>query len=488
MMLKNRFLLKHGKRHLSVKSQLGAYLSVEIIIYSMVVALMVAAAGVSMRDFYHDYLIKSSANQITAYQAALRNYVSVQSGLGLPKDASGSDITELVGTDWLKSSVCNGSESDLVEPHSDGYLSCAFPKSTKLRQEFVTRFSYDSATKVFDAQVILSKIEPSNPRDGFMFAARLEQNIHKMMGATASPMASTFLDIVSNEGLALASAAPSATEFGVLKLKVSNSPNTDSWLRTDGSNKMQATLDMNENEIIDVTAVRGFDGLLEIEADTSLQGNLQISEDLEVNGQAGVTGLLTARNDFDLTGDGLLRGNVRVQGGTGLYVDNNFRSQNAVIAQDLNVQNDAFVEADLTVGGRTRLQSNLKVGSYIEAAGLVQAQDFVPTSISLAGNIPVQSSAAIYYATIVNTEFSAAVVQKPNCTGAGLTPLIFGTLINTRSSRSGSYHGSWISTVDNGTSWSLRAREYVDTNYDGVPEEYNSSGGSADIQVITKCG
>jgi hypothetical protein len=203
---------------------------------------------------------------------------------------SGNTITPgvFVGTSWLKASDCSISGSAFGTA-SEAFLPCSFPDKNRYRDDYTTEITVSGDN--VDATISIPWPEVLGVQSAIAAAslrtiAASDSSQIGGMGVTVTPAVLgwlTFKDVSETQ----------VTK--TIEATASNNSALDVWLRTDGSNSMNANLDMNSNSIDDI-------------------------RDLEATGQATVGSLSVSGGSFDsiftqggvfVTGDIISEGEMR---------------------------------------------------------------------------------------------------------------------------------------------------------------------------------
>lgn len=192
-----------------------------IIIALSVMSVVVATASVTMKTWRDQIDARRIGNQLRQYNHGVRAWLA-DAGLS----ASAATVT---GVGWLKDSSCGGTASA-------AFLPCWFPDSLPFGLSYSTSIT-NSGSSV-EALTTVGPIRTSGTvRTDLAGAAALTAASGDAQ--YFSPVDATFYDFSVN------------TTSGAIEARASTAPALDAWLRTDGSNTMNADLAMNGNTVSD---------------------------------------------------------------------------------------------------------------------------------------------------------------------------------------------------------------------------------------------
>lgn len=183
------------------------------------------------------------------------------------------------GVDWLKAPACGG----LATNPPAGYVPCSY-RGGRYGANYQTTFAHDPATNALAVRTTF-QVPPlgDNPRRRIMYAERL---VAAALAAQTSPANSVFFTAFANTPAAAtgpgAAAANPGANAGRVVMLATNAPTNDLWLRTDGTNHMEANLNMGGMSIGNALDGR-FSGNLRVD------GMAQVSDGLTVT--SGTTDL-----------------------------------------------------------------------------------------------------------------------------------------------------------------------------------------------------
>ncbi len=313
-----------------------------------------------------DASINATGEKLAQINNGIRSYVSF--------NALGPAPATQTGIDWLKSPSCGGLPTNPVE----GYIPCSFTDKTHFGQTMTTTFV--KVATLLTATTDVTGLAQSTPdiRDAGRIANAIALRAMSTPGYTQNALGFSFYE--GNPGVNLAAPNPSAQpDYGVIRMIASNAANTDNWIRTDGSNSPQATINWNNQSITDLDQL-----------DSVTQNNSgEITTDTLVS-NSGITntGLLTNNGDVSVTGNAAISGGL-VAGGK-------------ITANELEISG-----AILTSGDDVAIGDKLIAG------------DVLATDLTISGGAYLTK--AVYDVRLVP---AGALVAKPLCP-SGTSPYIF---------------------------------------------------------------
>jgi hypothetical protein len=184
------------------------------------------------------------------------------------------------GFAWLKPPSCGG----LATNPAVGYLSCAY-NGGEYGERFTTRIEVDAANNAVQARVSYVVPLPVNGNSSAVaIASRIAAAASGSAVATVDNAFVTVLSNVADDASTPATAASMAANRGRVLMLVDNAPSNDQWLRTDGTNRMLANLNMGGFSIGNAR-------------DASFSGNVRVSQAMQVD-----QGLTVTTGSADLRG------------------------------------------------------------------------------------------------------------------------------------------------------------------------------------------
>lgn len=211
----------------------------------ILIALMLSVTGLVTAQFFsllekHDSRERAieAGRHLQEYNYGVMRLLSEQ-GLAV---ATGT----YTGVAWLKSQAnCGGTASS-----TGAYIAnCAFPETNSFGDTYTTVITIngnliEAETRVRFPQYMSAR-DVDGVKDGDRYLAAVMRSTAANHISDSSPVAQTFAEYVLEKD-----------DLDIIA-RVSNSPNDDMWLRTDGSNKMNADLNMNNNNLYGVSHIYG---------------------------------------------------------------------------------------------------------------------------------------------------------------------------------------------------------------------------------------
>lgn len=363
--------------------------------------------------------VNAAGEVVAQFNNAVRSYVSTIAGLPAPPPQA--------GVSWLKGPACGG----LATNPPEGFLPCTFSAITPFNQTYATSF-VKTGFEMVGTTLVSGLAQPGISVKDY---GRLANLIALRAKGTPGFSSNTFGDYTGNPGVDMTGVNPSAQPYyGVVMMIASNSPNTDSWIRTDGSNSPLATINWNAQNLTNVGQVDS----------TSIVNSGTLTSDT-ITSASGMT------NTGTLTNNGLttLNGDVNATG---------------------KISSD-----ELEVSG-----SLLTSGNNVAVGDKLIAGDVLATDVIVDGG--AYMTKAVYDVRMVNNN---AIVAKPGCP-TGTAPFIFTAVSAGHYSPAGtavSIYGYRTEASDNGASWTVRMKILTDNG------TWNPPVANTDVTVlvITKC-
>lgn len=324
-------------------------------------------AVMTMLSFYEKQtdLEQSRARQVGGYLYQYNNAVRSALAQGFVTATSTK-----VGTDWLKNTTCGGTQAVGAE-----FLPCDFPTATIADPILFGRLSLSTAiavtgaapNKKFTATTMTSPFTLTSPSGVSDIRADLS-GIASLSAAAA--LTSGYQSSVT--GLSPYTATTdSSFKSDALTAKItmvaSNSASNDVWLRTDGGNKMHASL--------------GFDGTNPV--DRMIVGASSIEnfagQVLRIGSGSGIAPVAGAGVVIDSSGE--ILGDFRVR--RSLVVDNNVAVSGAITAagtiksnSNLEANGNAIVQGSVVAQGNVTSNASMSSAGNMTAGGALVSQIF----------------------------------------------------------------------------------------------------------------
>jgi len=260
---------------------------------------------------------------LSQYAVGMRNFVaSVQGGsIVLP----GNTLTA-TGVDWLKPTTCPGG----TQPANTNFLPCEF-NGGFLGSSYSTTITRIPATNKIEARTFFVVPRGDLPQSsmGVMAADVAEAALAQQTLPANGTFYSVFANVSETSVDPNAASSPSAitaANRGKVLMIVSNDASNDVFLRTDGTNKMLAALNVGGNDIVNArngTFTGNLDamsaelhgnlwthGTSRLDGDVTANSNLTVAGNSQVNGTQKVNGALTVGGGANVTGDATVTGKV----------------------------------------------------------------------------------------------------------------------------------------------------------------------------------
>lgn len=196
----------------------------------------------------------------------------------------------LPGVDWLKSPSC-GATGALPSNPKAGHVPCSFT-GANFGRHYSTTFFRNAATNEIEVRTTFKvKRHGTRSKSEMLMADHLATTA---LSQQSLPNNGMFYTVYANvpEGATspeLVGSVPATSDQGRIVLVVNNAPSNDLWLRTDGTNKMLANLNMDGWSIANAK-------------DARFTGTVQIDDGLVVDEDALVDFRGTVRaSDIELT-------------------------------------------------------------------------------------------------------------------------------------------------------------------------------------------
>lgn len=322
----------------------------------------------TMLSFYEKQadLEQSRARQVGAYLYQYNNAVRSALAQGLVT----ASVNKL-GTDWLKNSTCGG----FLGVGSE-FLPCDFPTATiadpilfgKLSLSTVIIVNGTAPTKKITATTMTSPFTLTSPSGA--------TDVRADLSGIASLSAAAALTSGFQSGAAGLSPYTATTDSSYksdpvtakITMVASNSASNDVWLRTDGGNKMHASLGFDganpaDRMIIGASAIENFAGQV-----------------LRIGSGSGLSPVAGAGVVIDSSGE--ILGDFRVR--RSLAVDSNLAVQGSVIAQGSVTSNGSIsAAANISAGGNISTSGTVTASGQVNATGNINSA----AAISAAGNV-----------------------------------------------------------------------------------------------------
>lgn len=312
--------------------------------------------------------------------------------------------TTKIGSAWLKNSSCGG-----VLAVGSEFLPCDFPAATTIDPIKFGRLSLSTAVVVSgtapNKKYLATTMTSPFTLVGSSGVAKLRADLAGIASLSAAAALTSGFQISAASGLSPYTATTDSSYktdplTGVITIVASNTSDNDVWLRTDGGNKMHATLNFDgpnpvDRMIVGASVIQNFAGqVLRIGAGSGLApvtgAGVVIDSTTEVLGDFKVRRTMTVDNGVIVTGDVTASGTVRAG-------------------------------ANLEANGSAIVQGNVSANGAVSAAGNVTAGGAV------VGQIFYDSNNMGYYVDPNNTSVVNTMVASGNITanGALISPIFY---------------------------------------------------------------
>lgn len=350
-------------------------------------------AVMTLLSFYEKQtdLEQARARQVGGYLYQYNNAVRSALAQGMVPATSTKQ-----GTAWLKNSTCGG-----VLAVGKELLPCDFPAATTIDPIKFGRLSLSTAvvvsgaapSKKYQATTMTSPFTLTSPSG----ASNLRADLAGIASLSAAAALTSGYQVGGSGGLSPFTATTDSSYksdplSGVITIVSSNTADNDVWLRTDGGNKMHATLNFDavnpaDRMIVGASTIQNIAGqVLRIGAGSGLTpvtgAGVVIDSTTEVLGDFKVRRTLVVDNGMSVTGDVVASGAVKA--GTNIEANGN-----------------AVVAGSLTTGGYIQANGNLLTEANMTAHGNISANGYITSngSMTAAGNITANGAlvAQIFY-------------------------------------------------------------------------------------------
>jgi len=277
----------------------------------------VAIYTVVLKVEHREHLAQSArltGHDLAQYASGVREWIAANAG-----NMSVTNSTH-TGVNWLKSPSCGGPATN----PTDGYLPCSYTGTTPFGQTLTTVVARNG--KRLTATTTLSRANlPDKVKDGKV-ANLIAQAAKAVPDSLATPAQGTFVNFTANDPANPLN--PSLPKYGTVTAVASNAASLDAWLRTDGSNSMNAALNMDNHDVLGAKDIDG-SGSVTMKGDVASTTGDVVAANGKVIGKQDVTSL--AGNLVALNGGVVSRGTVYSQGGDVLAPNGNMLTKNVKI-------------------------------------------------------------------------------------------------------------------------------------------------------------
>jgi len=210
----------------------------------------------------------AEGSQAAQFAVGLRGYMAV-----VQQDPLANPTTR-TGVDWLKSPTCGGMAGNPAE----GFVSCTYTGGS-FGHLYQTTFTKDVTTNLIEARASFV-VPPLNgdPKSAILSA---EQIVQSALANQSVPANGIFFTAFANTAVsANTPVVPSSiadANRGRVLMVATNAPSNDLWLRTDGTNIMQANLNMGDHSLENVMSAR-FQGDVRVDNVMHVDNGITTSE------------------------------------------------------------------------------------------------------------------------------------------------------------------------------------------------------------------
>jgi hypothetical protein len=368
------------------RRQAGSALLGAIIAVSLFTAIFIAAMVWQAKQQEIERA-NSAGKALAQFGLGLRGFIAaVQSNPAL-----GNGVR--AGYVWLKPPSCGG----LASNPAVGYLPCTY-NGGEYGDNFSTRFQIDAANNAVQARVSYVVPPPVNGNGSAVtVAARIAAAASGISTASVDNAFVTVLANVADDAIAAGNAATMTANPGRVLMLVDNAPSNDQWLRTDGTNRMLANLNMGGFSIGNAR-------------DAAFSGNVRVNQAMQVD-----QGLTVTTGSADLRG-GVVTTDVAM---TDIGV---FASQGIYSADVLTGQTSYQVAKPRC----SATASVPKIFASLQATGSTNVDGYVADSI-YSSRVDVSDAGGVWVVTpvLVGTRMDVAVSGSTivlNKSNATITP------------------------------------------------------------------
>lgn len=250
-----------------MKNQLG-YGSIVALLLATTLAASAFAAWAGFEDRrQRNQVAEIEGNALAQFGVGLRGMVAaVQANPALLP--AGPQL----GVDWLKAPACGG----LAGNPATGHVPCEFTGGS-FGSLYVTTFSRNPATNFVEARTsFVVPVLGGDPGQRPIVAERLAEGALRQQ---TSPLNGMFYQVWANvPANAVAPRNPAlapGVDAGRVLMLAQNAPSNDIWLRTDGTNRMLADLNVGGNSLVNVNHA-------DLAGDIAVGGRARVRQGLQV--------------------------------------------------------------------------------------------------------------------------------------------------------------------------------------------------------------
>lgn len=411
--------------------------------FTLIGTLLALSVAIGALPFAHKVMDREATNRLAEaaghdlakLAGGMRHYIEMRQG--------GQEV--LVpgvgdGLDFFRAATCGGPARAFFNA-DEGYIPCHLgrygPNDTLFGVNYnfiVTNFG-TGGIEIRATYVV----EHNRPGRIGVIASRIAGAAAAHGGIARNGVFETFM---ANVEVMAMDPAVAAVDNGRVLLIASNRPSDDPWLRTDGTNEMNANIRAGGNSLVNAWSIEAA-GDLVLGNDAFIGGGTLIAANLQVGQNINAVG--------DIRSDGSISAAGRVTAGTELAAGTDVIAGNDVIAG-----RDMGAARDVIAGNNVLASNDLWIGAINEWAArgvyTMNVRDFAP----------------------------AGVVVEPNTLTcpAPLTPTIFTSTQSIATGTGAPIYGERIVVTGTGP-WVMRAEVLYGTGWQITP--------NARVVVTTKC-
>lgn len=345
------------------RSKQGGFTLIELILTLGITAGMAGIALESKTADLDQAVARSVGADLASYNNAVRSWIS---------NNPGASSSTKIGSAWLKSSSCPGGTSPV------GYLPCGFSPA-------VSGNPINGGSLALSSVISTSGTAPnvvttvSTTASPYKVGNKIRSDMAGLAALTAAASSTSGLPIPSGTNASFTSSPLT----GVISMVASNNANNDTWLRTDGSNTMNATIRFgsatpaSSRWINGASRIQAFAGEYLFlgpmgGATQAIPSMIRIDGDTEAQGTVFIRNLKSTTTALQID-----RGSITASNG-GVYA-------NGVVQGNASVRGPIFYDTDdlnyyANPSGTSRLNTVGTTGS-ITAAGVIQSNASVRAPI-----------------------------------------------------------------------------------------------------------
>lgn len=279
------------------------------------------------------------------------------------------------GTSWLKNSTCGGTQ--VVDSE---YLPCDFPSATISDPILFGRLDFSTAIVVTgtppNSKYTATTITSPFTLTSNLGVPKVRADLAGVASLSAAAALTTGFRAGANGLTPYTATTDSSYKSDALTAKItfvaSNTANNDVWLRTDGGNKMHASLGFDgansaDRTIVGASSIENFAGqVLKIGSGSGLApatgAGVVIDSTAEILGDFRVRRTLTVDNSVSVTGDVTATRNVTAGGAVVGQVFYDANNMGYSLDPDSTSNLNALVANSISSNGRVRAAEYVEVG------------------------------------------------------------------------------------------------------------------------------